>query len=486
MGIIKKTLGEGTSKKETREIVIKKERCKGCNFCVEYCPRDVLEVAEEFNEKGYHPPEVVYPDKCLFCGLCERICPDFAIFIVVKKKKPKKIKPVKIKRKKQLFKKSSLHGVFFMQGNIACTEGAITAGCRFFGGYPITPASEIAERMASRLPLLDGVFVQFEDEIASMAAILGASWAGVKSMTATSGPGISLMNENIGLGMMTETPCVVVNVQRGSPSTGLPTSWGQADMMQAKWGSHGDYGSITLCPKSPQEFFDLTIIAFNYSEKYRLPVFILSDAIVGHMTEKVVIPPVNEIELIERKYTKKRPQDYFPYKAESNLIPDFAKAGDGYHYYVTGLTHDKRGYPDMTEEVQKECVGRLVDKIKKNADDIILLEERDIEGADVVVISYGITSRTVIPAIEHAKKKGIKIGYLRLITVWPFPEKRIKEIARNIKGFVVPELNLGQIVLEVERCAASYISVQSVPHAGGGIHDFRDIVKAIEELAYGK
>ena len=383
-----------------------------------------------------------------------------------------------------MFKKSKLHGEFFMQGDIACAEGAIAAGCRFFGGYPITPASEIAERMSERLPLLEGVFVQFEDEIASMASILGASWAGAKAMTATSGPGWSLMNENIGLGMMMETPCVLINVQRGSPSTGLPTSWGQSDMMQARWGSHGDYGVIALCPKSPQEFFDLTIVAFNYSEKYRLPVFILTDAVVGHMTEKVIIPPVEELEIIDRKYTSKKPGEYFPYEVGKNLVPEFAKAGDGYRYHTTGLTHDKRGYPIMTAECQLECVPRLVEKIKKHSDDIIRLEERDIEGADVVVVSYGITSRTVFPAIEMAKKKGIKVGYLRLITVWPFPEKRIRELSQNVKGFVVPEINLGQIVLEVERCASKYATVKLVPHPGGAMHDFDDICKAIEEVAY--
>jgi len=383
-----------------------------------------------------------------------------------------------------MFKKSKLHGEFFMQGDIACAEGALSAGCRFFGGYPITPASEIAERMAYRLPLLNGVFIQFEDEIASMAGILGASWAGAKSMTATSGPGVSLMLENIGLGMMMEVPCVMVNVQRGSPSTGLPTSWGQSDMMQARWGSHGDYGSISLCPKSPQEFFDLTIVAFNYAEKYRLPVFILSDAIVGHMTEKVVIPPIEEIETVERKYTQKKPEDYLPYEVGSDLIPEFAKAGDGYRYHTTGLTHDERGYPVMTEECQKKCVTRLVEKIRKHSDEIIMLEERDIDDADVIVVAYGITARTVIPAIKMAKKKGIKVGLLRLITVWPFPEKRIRELSQKVKGFVVPEINLGQIVLEVERCASKYAITKSVTHAGGGIHNFNDIVKAIEEVAY--
>ncbi len=227
--------------------------------------------------------------------------------------------------------------------------------------------------------------MQFEDEIGSMASILGASWAGVKSMTASSGPGISLMLENIGLGIMMETPCVVVNVQRGSPSTGLPTSWGQSDMMQARFGSHGDYGVIALAPKSPQEYYDLTIVAFNYAEKYRLPVFVTSDAIVGHMTEKVYIPPVEELEIIDRKYTTKKPSEYQPYTIEpGQWVSDFAKAGDGYLYHSTGLTHDERGYPDMSEACHVQLVNRLIDKIKLNVNDIILLEERDLDDADVV------------------------------------------------------------------------------------------------------
>jgi 2-oxoglutarate ferredoxin oxidoreductase subunit alpha len=381
-------------------------------------------------------------------------------------------------------KKSNFHGEYFVQGNIACAEGAISAGCRFFGGYPITPASEVAERMAHRLPQLDGVFIQFEDEIASMASILGASWAGSKSMTASSGPGISLMLENIGLGMMMETPCVIVNVQRGSPSTGLPTTWGQSDMMQARWGSHGDYGSISLAPKSPQEFYDLTVVAFNLSEKYRLPVFVMSDAIVGHMTEKVIIPPVEELEIIDRKYTTKKPGHYNPYTIEpGQWVPDFAKVGDGHLFHSTGLTHDERGYPDMSEKCHVNLVGRLLDKINKNRDDIIMLEERDIEGADVVVVSFGITSRTVIPSIEKAKKKGIKVGYLRLITVWPFPDQYIRDLSRKIGGFVVPEINMGQIVLEVERCAGGNCKTISLPHPGGGLHKTEDVVNAIQEAA---
>jgi len=382
--------------------------------------------------------------------------------------------------------KSNFHGEYFIQGNIACAEGAIAAGCRFFGGYPITPASEITERMSYRLPQLDGTFVQFEDEIASMAAILGASWAGAKSMTASSGPGISLMLENIGLGIMMECPCVIVNVQRGSPSTGLPTSWGQSDMMQARWGSHGDYGSISLVPKSPQEFFDLTVKAFNLSEKYRLPVFVMADAVVGHMTEKVIIPPNGDIEIIDRKYTNKKPGDYLPYQVGKSLVPDFAKAGDGYLYHSTGLTHDYRGYPDMSEKRHVKLVNRLVNKIKNNIDDIMMVEERDLDGADVVVVSYGITSRTVIPAIEKAKKTGIKVGYLRLITVWPFPEEKIRKLADKVAGFVVAEINLGQIVLEVERCAGGKAKTKLVGHPGGCMHPIFDVFKAIKEVANAK
>ncbi|MCD4650848.1 MAG: 2-oxoacid:acceptor oxidoreductase subunit alpha [Candidatus Cloacimonetes bacterium] len=372
-----------------------------------------------------------------------------------------------------------------MQGDIACAEGALAAGCRFLGGYPITPATEVAERMAYRLPILDGVFIQFEDEIASIAGVLGASWAGVKALTSTSGPGISLMNENIGLGMMMETPCVIVNVQRAGPSTGLPTTFAQSDIMQARFGSHGDYGVIALAPKSPQEMFDLTITAFNYSEKYRMPVFVLADAVVGHMTEKVIIPPVEELEIFERVYTTKKPGDYKPYELDGKNVPDFAKAGDGYRFHTTGLTHDERGYPIMTEETQWKCVPRLMEKISKHVDDIVLLEERDTEDADVIVIAYGITSRTVLPAIAMAREKGIKVGLLRPITIWPFPEKRITELAKKVQGFVVPEINMGQYVLEVDRVAGKYVPVKSIPHPGGGFHKFDDIVKAIEEVAHG-
>lgn len=377
---------------------------------------------------------------------------------------------------------SILTGEHFWQGDIAIAEGAIAADCRFFAGYPITPASEIAERMALRLPYIGGVYIQMEDELASMAAILGGSWSGVKSMTATSGPGLSLMLENFGLGIMTETPCVIVNVQRGSPSTGLPTFFAQADMMQARWGSHGDYEVIALAPDSPQECFGLTIKAFNLSEKYRLPVFILTDGLVGHMTEKVVVPPPDEIEVFPRRKTQKPPDQYLPYQPEDDLVPQMANFGEGYRLHSTGLTHDERGYPDMTIEAQDKLIRRLINKIRTNVDDIIMVEEQDLEDAEVVVVSYGVTSRVVPLAVEKARKEGIKVGQLRLLTVWPFPEERIAQIAEKAKAWVVPEINLGQMVREVERAVGKASKVVPVSHAGGDVHDPDDIYKVITEV----
>jgi 2-oxoglutarate ferredoxin oxidoreductase subunit alpha len=376
-----------------------------------------------------------------------------------------------------------LTGEHFINGDEACAEGALAAGCRFFAGYPITPATETAERMAERLPEVGGVFIQMEDEIASMNAILGASWGGMKAMTATSGPGFSLMMENFGLGLMTETPCVLVNVQRGGPSTGLPTLVGQADMMQARWGSHGDYEVIALAPSTAQEMFNLTLKAFNLSEKYRLPVLVMSDAVVGHITEKVVIPPKDQIEIVNRKKFTGPPDAYRPYCAEADLIPPMVAAGEGYRVYVTGLTHDERGYPATSPEAQEKLVRRLVDKIRLNADDIIMIEEHDIDDADIIVVSYGISARVSHWAIERAKQAGIRVGMLRLVTVWPFPETRIQELAERVQAFIVPEINLGQIVYEVERCAAGRARTISVTHAGGSVHDPRKILAAIEEAA---
>ena len=386
--------------------------------------------------------------------------------------------------------KGRLTGEHFMLGDHACAEGAILAGCRFFAGYPITPATEIAERMSVRLPQVDGTYVQMEDELASMNAILGGSWAGVKSMTATSGPGFSLMMENLGLGIMLETPCVLVNVQRGGPSTGLPTLVGQQDMMQARWGSHGDYEIIALSPSSPQDLFDLTIRAFNLSEKYRTPVLVMTDAEVGHMTEKVVIPPPEEVEIINRPLVERgdiEPDRFRIYRSgpknEPGYVSPMAKVGDGYRIHVTGLTHDERGYPTMTPEANEWNVSRLMDKINKNRDDIIEVETDKLRNAEVVVVSYGISARTSLWPIEQARKEGLKVGYIRLITVWPFPEKTIKKLADKVKAFVVPEINMGQISREVERCAGGKAEVIGVHKPGGDILDPGDVLDAIRKAA---
>jgi 2-oxoglutarate ferredoxin oxidoreductase subunit alpha len=373
-------------------------------------------------------------------------------------------------------------GTWFINGDTACAEGAIAAGCRFFAGYPITPATEIAERMAERLPKLGGVYIQMEDEIASMAAILGAAWGGQKTMTSTSGPGFSLMMENLGLGIVTETPCVIVDVQRAGPSTGLPTSAGQGDMMQARWGSHGPYEIIALCPSSPQELFDLTVRAFNLSERFRLPVLVMTDEVVGHMTEKVVIPKVENIAVTPRRAPSKPPGEFLLYQPGADGIVEMPTAGTGYRVHVTGLTHDRRGYPVLTPEIQKEMVERLVMKIRRNADEIIQYEERETADAEVVVVAYGITVRPALQAVAEARRAGICAGLLKLITAWPFPDKAVRALAARVPLFVVPEINYGQMALEVERCAAGAgAKTVLIPYAGGKIHTPEMILKVVRD-----
>jgi 2-oxoglutarate ferredoxin oxidoreductase subunit alpha len=378
--------------------------------------------------------------------------------------------------------KEVLTGEHFIHGDAACAEGGIAAGCRFFAGYPITPATEVAERMARRLPEVGGIYIQMEDEIASMAAILGASWGGVKSMTATSGPGFSLMMENIGLGMMTETPCVVINVQRGGPSTGLPTLVGQADVMQARWGSHGDYGCIALAPSSPQECFDLTVSAFNFSEIYRLPVFVLADEMIGHMSERVVIPKKADVVIVDRPQPKVGKDQYLPFESSSDMPAPMAVTGQGYHVHVTGLTHDERGYPVITDAVQERNVRHLVDKIRKNAQKIIRVETVGIEDATVVVVAYGCTARVARQAVENLRERGHKVGLLRLITIWPFPSALIRSIAGRVKAFVVPEINYGQIAYEVERTAGGAAEVLLLALMGGSIHSPEEIEEGVSEF----
>ena len=366
-------------------------------------------------------------------------------------------------------KTAVLTGEHFINGDSACAEGALAAGCRFFAGYPITPATEIAEHMAKRLPEVGGIFIQMEDEISAMAAVLGASCAGTKSMTATSGPGFSLMMENIGLGLATETPCVVVNVQRAGPSTGLPTLGAQGDMMQARWGSHGHYEIIALAPASPQELFFQTITAFNLSETYRLPVMIMADEVVGHLSERVIIPDPSKIRLQSRPRAKGRKDRFKPFHPGSNGVAPMAHAGEGYLVHFTGLTHDEKGYPVMTAEAHSEMVSRITEKIRANLSKIIQVEEYRLEDADVALISYGISSRSSLAAVDEARQQGMKAGLLRLVTVWPFPDDAIRELAKRVRCLITVELNLGQIHMEVERCAGGMAPALLVGHAGGTV-----------------
>lgn len=368
-----------------------------------------------------------------------------------------------------------------MHGDAACAEGALAAGCRFFAGYPITPSTEVAERLARRLPEVGGVFIQMEDELASMAAIIGASVAGARAMTATSGPGFSLMMENLGLAVMLEIPCVLVNIQRGSPSTGLPTMAGQADIMQARWGSHGDYEIVAYAPWSPQEFFDLTIHAFNVADRYRTPVIMLADEVIGHMVERVTIPPADQIQVWARKKPSLPPDKNFKFKAfepDSDLVPPIAHAGEGYRVHFTGLTHDEIGYPDMNADTHHKLVTRLVNKIKNNASELIRTEEYFLDNAKIVVVSYGCTARSTRQAVREARENGIPAGMIRLISIWPFPEDYFREIAARVNTFIVAEMNLGQIRCELERVICHPII--GVHHSGGEMISPKPILEAIQ------
>jgi 2-oxoglutarate ferredoxin oxidoreductase subunit alpha len=377
--------------------------------------------------------------------------------------------------------KAVLTGTYFMNGDHACCEGALAAGCRFFAGYPITPATEVAERMSRRLPDLGGVYIQMEDEIASMAAILGASWGGVKAMTSTSGPGFSLMMENIGLGVCTETPCVICNVQRAGPSTGLPTLVGQGDMMQARWGSHGHYEIIALSPSSPQEMFDFTIRAFDLSEQFRTPVMIMADEVVGHLTERVVIPPEEEIVPVKRRKPAVPPGEYLPYRPDQDGVAPMAGCGEGYRIHITGLTHDERGYPGMNPQTQAQMVNRLLGKIRNNRDRIIRTKNLFLDDAEIVVVAYGISARSATQAVREARAGGVRAGLIKLETVWPFPETLIRDLAKRVRALIMPEINAGQMVLELERCAGGACPVKLVSNLGGSIIHPGAILSAMKD-----
>ena len=372
--------------------------------------------------------------------------------------------------------------VLLMQGNEACVEGAIAAGMRFFAGYPITPSTEIAELSAQKLPQVGGRFIQMEDEIGSMAAVIGASLTGLKSMTATSGPGFSLKQENLGYAAMTEIPCVVVNVQRGGPSTGLPTSPAQGDIMQARWGTHGDHPIIALTPSSVRETFDLTIKAFNLSEKYRVPVVLLMDEIIGHMREGIEIPEVSKAEIIDRKRPQVEKDKYLPYKADEDLVPPIANFGEGYKFHVTGLVHDETGFPSNKTSVADDLIRRLMNKIEKNSDDIIEWQEENTEDAELVIVSMGGVSRAADTAMKILRDKGYKVGTFRPITIWPFPEKRLKELSEKVGTLLVAEMNLGQMVLEIERICKNDTKVERINKIDGEAIYPEEIVEKIEEV----
>lgn len=348
-----------------------------------------------------------------------------------------------------------------MQGNEACAEGAIAAGVRFFAGYPITPSTEVAETMAKLLPRVGGKFVQMEDEIASMGAILGASLAGMKAMDATSGPGFSLKQELIGYAACAEIPCVLVNVQRVGPSTGQPTAPSQADVMQARWGTHGDHPIIALAPWSVRETYDTTVMAVNYAERFRTPVILLMDEIVGHLRENVVLPEPEELRLYPRRVPKKtRAEGYEPFEPDEDLVPNVADFGTGYRIHVTGLIHDDTGFPVGSPKVTEESIRRLHEKIARAGEEIIHTEEYFMDDAEYAVVAFGGTARTAYEAVANARRKGQKVGLLRLMTIWPFADKAIERLAARVKGITVAELNYGQIVNEVRRAAAGKCRVE--------------------------
>lgn len=372
----------------------------------------------------------------------------------------------------------------FWQGNMALAQGALAAGCRFFGGYPITPSTEIAEVCAEELPKLGGKFIQMEDEIAGIAAAIGASIAGYKSMTGTSGPGFSLKQENLGLAYMAEVPLVVVDVMRGGPSTGLPTMVSQQDVMQARWGTHGDHGTIAYAPSSVQECYEIAIEAFNMAERFRQPVLIMSDEVVGHMREKVVVPEPGSYTLVDRKRPSCKPDAFVPYKAdEADDVPPMAAFGDGYRWHVTGLTHNDWGFPTNNHADIEKKMLRMMRKIDRFRDEIVKYETESVEDAQILVLAYGSPARSALRAVRQAREKGIKAGFFRPITLWPFPDKEVAALATKVKTVIVPELNCGQMVLEVERAVAGRAHVQGQFLVNGELFKPSAILAKIEEVA---
>ena len=374
-----------------------------------------------------------------------------------------------------------LSGPKLVQGNQACAYGALAAGCRFFAGYPITPSTEIAEVMALELPKFGGRFIQMEDEIASISAIIGASIAGSKSMTATSGPGYSLMQENIGYAAMAEVPVVIVNVMRGGPSTGLPTKVGQADMMQAKWGSHGDYNPIVLCPTSVRDCFDVTIKAFNLAERYRVPVTVLSDEVIGHMREMIRLPDIDQVEKVERPRPNVPPQWYKHFQITADFTSPMANFGEGYRFHLTGLTHDESGFPTADNSKIAAKLDKLKLKIQRHVDDICEVREFMMDDAHIVVFAYGSVAMAARQAVMMARKKRFKVGLFQPVTIWPFPDKRLKQVLENANLVIVAELNQGQLVNEVKRVCSDHTKIVGLNRYDGELMTPEQILQKIRE-----
>jgi len=468
------------NKKGIEHIEITENLCKGCDICIEFCPTGVFDKSSKLNRRGYYLPVVARVEDCTGCLICDLMCPEMAI-IIEESKKPKSARPDRIMAANENRKKYFDHlgdKTYFILGDEACAYGAIYAGCDFFAGYPITPASEVAELMARELPRTGGLCMQMEDELASIGAVIGASWTGARAMTATSGPGFSLMQENLGYAIMTETPCVIVNVQRSGPSTGQATKPAQGDAMQARWGTHGDHDIIALSPSSVQECFDLMLECFDLADTYRTPVIMLMDGEVGHMRESV---SMLKAVAVERKIRKKASpgDDIF---GGPDLVPGMVHYGEGQNVHVTGSTHLPNGMRDVsTAHVHDTLVRRLCRKISENRDKIIRVETDICEGAKAKtgVIAYGATARPAQGAVRSVRAQGHAVDFLRLITLWPFAQEQVAEFGKDLDAILVPEMNLGQISREIER----FVSCPVIPVSkiGGVPHSIDEISQAILE-----
>ncbi len=369
-----------------------------------------------------------------------------------------------------------------LQGNEAVVAGALAAGCRFFAGYPITPATEISEAMSWRLPAVGGTFIQMEDEIASLGAVIGASLAGAKSMTATSGPGFSLMQENLGFACVAEVPCVIVNVMRGGPSTGLPTHVSQGDVQQARWGTHGDHPIIVLAAATTRDCFDLTVTAFNLAERYRTPVILLLDEVVAHTREKIVLPPAAAVKVVDRVRPDMPPEWYVPYADTASGVPPMGIFGDGYRYHVTGLIHDVHGFPTERPDEIVPFLGRLFRKINQHFADIQLVETELADDAEILVVAYGSVARSAQRAVAEARDRGIKAGLLKLVTLWPFPRRLLEPLLRRVRAVLVPELNLGQISREVKRVNQGMARIETLNRIDGHLITPGEIVERLVKM----